>query len=206
MWKYLVVPVILWVAVVLQACGPQFKKQSSCNFMQNAYGERISWKRELPVIIDIDSSVPNSSLDALQAAMDTWEKAAGKQLFKIGTTVSSGKAREDGRNILYWMDTWEGGKLDEQGRTVVRWVGGQLKETDILINNSQQSNFQFYWATKSNDGGKVELESLFLHELGHVLGLKHNESPGSVMDPELRKGQIRTALATPDVDSLYCEY
>lgn len=206
MWKYIVVPLLLWSAVLIQACGPQFNKQTPCNFMQNAYGERISWKRDLPVVINIDSSVPQSALGPLQNAMNTWEKTAGRQLFRIGSNVSSGRSRQDGRNVLYWMDTWESGRSNEQGRTVIHWIGDQIKETDVLINASSLSKFQFYWAAQGQNNSSVELESLFLHELGHVLGLKHNESDGSVMDPELRKGQVRTALAESDQSSLYCEY
>jgi hypothetical protein len=206
MWKYLVVPLVLWTAVALQACGPQFKRQSACNFMQNSYGERISWKREIPITLDIDSSVPQSALGPLQSAMDTWEQTAGRQLFRIGNTVNLRSPRQDDRNVIYWMNTWESGRLDEQGRTVVYYVGDQLKEADVLINNSSASQFEFYWAAQIQERSKVELESLFLHELGHVLGLKHNDDSGSVMDPKLAKGEVRTALAAADEDSLFCEY
>lgn len=208
MWKYLIVPLILWTGVLMQACGPQFKKQTSCNFMQNVYGERISWKRDVPVVLDLHTSFPESAIAPLKAAMDTWEQAAGRRLFQIGNKGVSdiSKPRQDGRSLVYWMSSWEAGRLDEQGRTVVYWIGDQIKEADLLINQSSQSNFKFYWSQEGQESGKVELESLFLHELGHVLGLKHNESGSSVMDPKLRRGQIRSDLAGEDVDSLFCEY
>jgi hypothetical protein len=99
------------------------------------------------------------------------------------------------------MNTWESNKASEQGRTSLYWVGDQIQEADIRINGL---NYAFFGATVVS--GAVSMESLALHELGHVLGLKHNDSSPSVMATYLRLNQDRTQLQGSDHESLNCEY
>ena len=54
--------------------------------------------------------------------------------------------------------------------------------------------------------GKVHFKSLIIHELGHALGLDHNEEQGSVMNSSLASGVIRAEVGMQDTSSLKCEY
>jgi predicted Zn-dependent protease len=47
-----------------------------------------------------------------------------------------------------------------------------------------------------------------LHEMGHVLGLKHNDdkTASSVMQTYLRSGDDRTEPSSVDTTDLKCEY
>lgn len=192
------------LALGLQACGPKYKDQPSCGFLQNVYGERVSWKADAPVDIFVHQSVPAPMISALESAIKTWEDRAGRPLFRIRSTNVGGalSPKQDGVNMIYWMSTWEANKASEQARTSVYWVGDQIKETDIRIN---AKDFEPYLDVPVGSKG-VHLESLLIHELGHVLGLKHRDNEMSVMDTFLTGNTLRTELSANDEANLKCEY
>ena len=68
-----------------------------------------------------------------------------------------------------------------------------------------KKNFDFYLEGNA-PGSSVHLESLLLHELGHVLGLKHRDDSGSVMATYLASSTQRTTIAKVDMQDLKCEY
>ncbi|MEN0059235.1 MAG: matrixin family metalloprotease, partial [Bdellovibrio sp.] len=77
------------------------------------------------------------------------------------------------------------------------------------------SDFGFYWkeeelteAAKSSRKGssRVNIEALVLHEMGHVLGLKHKDGDSSVMATYLAGGDDRVNVAATDKKALQCEY
>lgn len=202
MWKCLGALMLVVTAMSLQACAP--KAQNDCGFLQNVYGERISWKKDLPIKMYLDESVPDQYIEAIQLAAQTWERQAGRRLFEIQTQkIRGGSPEKNSLNVIYWMNTWEDNRRSEQGRTSVYWIGDQIKEADIRIN---ASGFSFYTTQSANMMGGVNIEALMLHEMGHVLGLKHKDENGSVMATYLASGANRTALAPTDQTDLQCEY
>lgn len=212
MWKWLGTVAVLSIALTIQACAP--KAQDDCGFVQNVYGERISWKSDVPVTMYIHTSVPDSIVPAIMRAADTWERTAGRKLFNIVPQKVSGPANphQDGQNIIYLLSSWESHKASEQGRTSIYWIGDLIKEADIRLNGA---DFNFYdngmtlWtATKPERqaSSAVNMEALILHEMGHVLGLKHKDTGDSVMATYLSSGDDRVSLAGTDTSALQCEY
>lgn len=199
----------LLTAFILSSCG-QMKPEESCGFVQNVYGQRISWKGSLPVPLYVHSSYPAQYYPALDQAIQVWETALGRKLFKVVNYSLGGPIdpRRDGNNVIYWMSSWEANKVNEQARTSVHWEGDQIRETDIRINAYNKSTgqgFNFYidYPLNSSD---VHLPSLLIHELGHVLGLKHNDSGTSVMATYLQAQMLRNKVGDTDVKSARCEY
>ncbi len=183
---------------------PQYKSEEDCGFVQNVYGERISWKGRLPIQLKVHQSYPAEYLPALREALDHWEVAAGRKLFEVVSQASQGalNPRQDGENVIYMMSTWEDNKPQEQARTTVYWVGDQIAEADIRLN---AKNFKFYLEVPQN-AGDVHLVSLLIHELGHVLGLKHRDDTPSVMATYLASNTVRDDGFTADTTDLRCEY
>jgi hypothetical protein len=192
---------LIFIGFALVGCSKP-KSEESCGFVQNVYGERVSWKNNLPVRMFLHTSVPAELEPSIRAAADTWNRALGKIAIVIEMQkVSGSSASRDGRNVIYYMNQWEREKSAEQGRTSLYWVGDLIQEADIRINDY---NYNFYGATPQP--GFVSMESLALHELGHVLGLKHEDASPSVMATYLRTNQERNQLQQSDWQSLSCEY
>jgi hypothetical protein len=194
---------LLSTALSLAACGPKHKEQEPCGFVQNVYGERISWKDSSAIPLLVHESFPTEMLPALKAAIKDWELAIGRPMFRVlQTNYNSAGPQQDGVNVIYWMKTWEADKALEQARTSVYWIGDQIREADIRLNSA---NFSFYIDTPI-DYRSVHLESLLVHELGHVVGLKHKEDAGSVMATYLASQSKRTQISEADKNDLKCEY
>jgi hypothetical protein len=190
-------------AVGLQACAPKSSgPEAPCNFVENSEGQRVSWGSSLPVVLWVDSAVPQQYYAAIQAAADTWNHDIGREVIKIGGwTTTDGVPAQDGRNVIYYLNTWEANQPYEQARTTVYWAGDRVYEADIRID---ALNFQFF--TGAPVANQVDMQSLMLHEMGHVLGQVHTTNPQSVMVKTLASATLRRDLSSFDENSIRCEY
>lgn len=204
MWKYLITSVLIAAGLTLQACAPKNQAQDAEGYVQNVYGERISWKGQTPIVIYVHESVPDQYVGAIEAAAKTWEAAAGHRLFYIQSKKMTGPIlpQKDGSSVIYFMTSWEADRASEQARTSVYWVGDQIQEADMRIN----ANFSFYWNQPSTNARAINFEALVLHEMGHILGLKHRDDEASVMATYLASNTNRTTLYQTDINSVKVEY
>lgn len=193
----------------LGACAPKGNESSTCGFVQNVYGERISWKGRVPVEMRLHQSVPEEYRQAMVSAAEVWNKALGRTIIVVNADQPLGgpvESKKDNQNVIYFYPTWEAERNTEQARTSIYWKGDTIEEADIRINTT---NFSYYVQTegKTSPTNKVNVEALVIHEMGHVLGLRHNDIVGgSVMASTLKSGYDRTKLVENDVKSLKCEY
>jgi len=190
---------------VLPGCA--VKEQVDCGYVQNVYNQRVSWKGKLPILLEIDPSVPVEFHGAIVQAAKKWESVLGKTLFRIEPSKvnTGGLPQRDGRNIIYFLKKWEQNKNTEQGRTSVSWIGDEIMEADIQVNSA---DFTYYWngAGDTTSNKAVNFEALVIHEMGHVLGLRHRDGVGSVMETFLASKADRVAISAVDSNSLQCEY
>lgn len=193
-------------AAFMQACSRPLPPQASCNFVQNPELQRVSWKGNVPVKLYLHSSVPVEAYPAIDRAVAEYNLKVGKghELMKIYARGASGSTNpgRDGYSMVYWFKSWDPAKPTEQARTTIYWTGNEIFEADIRIN---AANFAYYFG-QDTEFSDVDLQSLLVHEMGHVLGLAHNVSSGSVMNITLDQGQVRRKLGATDMSSLGCEY
>jgi len=194
--------------LLVQACGRQMPSQPACNFVENSDLQRVSWKTDLPVTMYLDASIPYDYVPAIQNAMAVWnnigQKTIKQNFFVLGSgNPGSPTPKVDGYNKIYLLNSWESDLSDQQARTTVYWSGARIYEADMRLD---AANFSFYTDNSNPDPTKVNLESLVLHELGHVLGLAHNPVSTSVMQPSLANGTLRVDPGEIDVQSITCEY
>lgn len=232
--------------------------KTSCDLPKSQGADSFagSWNSiPVPIAFDNDFYVTNggSALESLKAAVSSWNSWAGYKGKQALSLNSDGSGVTAGRTIPTLTDCvqtsytsavtdvvgiWKisssglhanqrdscgtNGKLlatGVQGQT--EWVisGGHITGASILL------NFEGF-----NAPGKVsiDVESLLLHELGHVLGLLHSCNPGSgsdstsspscdspntpnsfkiaVMHPFLSSGQKRRTLGQNDFNRINCLY
>ncbi|OQW49306.1 MAG: hypothetical protein A4S09_12385 [Proteobacteria bacterium SG_bin7] len=189
--------------MTMAACNLKITPEKGCNFVMNSMQQRVSWNSNLPISIYIHDSVPSDYIPAVTNAMKTWETALGRKLFEVVGVVSGpATPQKDGVSIIYFMSKWEESKTSEQARTTIYWQGEQIVEGDIRIN---AKNFTFSTGS-SPVAASVDFESLLIHELGHLLGLAHDNEAGSVMNERLASGVLRRDIGNVDLASVKCEY
>lgn len=197
-----VIQVLIILGLVAQIrCAESVNPEDDCGFVQNSEGQRVSW-RSRPVNMFVSSDVPQDAYPAIQKAMDKWNQTLGYKILVLAGVSNSKEPANDGKNVIYWPSTWTDPKSNEQGNTTIFWKGEQISEADIKIN---AQSYVFSYDT-SPSTSQVDLESLFLHELGHVLGLKHEDAQVSVMNRVLAKGSSRTSPYEVDRVHIKCEY
>jgi hypothetical protein len=194
------------VVLGLQACSRPLAPQESCSFVQNPEQQRVSWQRKLPVKLYLHSSIPTEAYPAIDRAVNEYNVrlGGGREIFKIIARGASGdlNPKKDGYSMLYWLKSWDSSRPSEQARTTIYWTGVEIFEADIRIN---AANFSYFYG-ENTDFVQTDLTSLMVHEFGHVLGLAHSATPGSVMNFSLDEGEERRKLSSPDVENLHCEY
>lgn len=136
-----------------------------------------SW-RSLPATIRIDNLSSGES-QVLDLAIQDWNQALGREYLK----VDSSSANKIMNNGIEFTD-------GQEGRTTITWIGGEIIGGIIYINPELARD--------------VDLESLYIHELGHFLGLDH--IPGTVMDPVLPTLVRRIEIEQKVLDSVKCLY
>lgn len=202
-YPFLVLGTALTVlAVGLSSCSVKVDPEPSCNFVMSAKQQRVSWGSQLPVRLYVDVSVPREYHKAIGRAVQRWNKE--RELLKVEVWESDGPKdpKRDGFSVIYWRDQWEGDRSREQARTTVYWSGSQIFEADVRIN---AQNYVFSYSTPP-EVFAVDLESVLVHEFGHVLGLAHKDGVQSVMNTELSNGANRRKVYKGDFDDLNCEY
>lgn len=193
-------------SAVLTACGRHVEPEESCNFVQNGQSQRVSWQGRTPVKLFVHESVPSEYFDSIREAVKEWNRQLKYDALTIISFGNTGEnlPKRDGYNVIYWIkNSWDLDRSNEQARTTVYWSGTQIYEADIRINDY---NFDYFVSEEDKSYNKVHLKSLMVHELGHVLGLAHNDSHGSVMNVSLSNGDVRDKLSVEDKDSIACEY
>jgi len=100
-----------------------------------------------------------------------------------------GPQKFDGNNDVAWL------KINDPTVLGVTWHGTSTDEADMALNT------KFTWNTNGND---FDVETVYLHENGHVLGLGHSNVAGSVME-SIYAGE-RRSLHQDDIDGISTLY
>ncbi len=171
-------------------------------------GRLVRWD-ETPVFQTStnDVAMPGpTAVGALRGAAAVWNEAlpAEYQIDVAQTSVEVAFDPHDGANSVVWMkETWDD-DLDPLmlGATVrvYRVDSGTLVEADIALNG-----VSYDWSV--GDMGdcqrSFDLQAVLTHELGHALGLNHNEDdPATVMFPSIGACQTKRALHDDDIEGV----
>jgi hypothetical protein len=121
-----------------------------------------------------ERDIPGVSAAAMRAAAAraaaTWQEVPGTTLrFEDqGFTVAT-PGFVDGRNTLGFLDRPDLDRVLGATSLLIDSSTGALLEADVFFNT------HFAWSTSpQGEAGRVDVESVVLHELGHLVGLGHS--------------------------------
>jgi predicted secreted protein len=98
----------------------------------------------------------------------------------------------DGYNDVAWL------QLRSRNTLGVTWYSTSIDEADMALNT------KFSWSTDADGVNDYDVETVFLHENGHVLGLGHSNVPTAVMYAYY--GGERLVLDQDDIDGITSLY
>lgn len=109
-------------------------------------------------------------VDVVNRAFRTWQSVPTASLraeFQGTTTIPPGF--QDGRTTLGFLDRPDLERVLGATSFLLDAQTGELVEADIFFNT------RFTWsAAATGEQGRIDLESVVLHEIGHLLGLGHS--------------------------------
>lgn len=179
---------LIFVATVAACKTTPSVADTNCGFSKNVYGIRVKWD-SLPIVVRIDKFVPKEYIPSIENALLKWN-STGIEFFKLSDTLPS-------KVVVYNVTDWKRHPR-EQGVTRLYWEAASITSATVAINSDK---FEYFFGKK---GKGVSLDSLMVHEFGHVIGLVHYE--GSVMNPYLAKDTYVAEIGKHEIDSINCVY
>lgn len=162
----------------------------------------------LPVSVGFPRPAPPGiALDPvalLQVAANPWNLPACS-LLEIASRESDtvkGAEAEDGRNdVIVHTTDWEPPlTVGAAGQTIIYVRSGSIVEADIHLN---ARDYQF---AVGDVPGKIDLQSVLTHELGHLVGIGHSEVERATMNATLPSGIAARSLERDDVEAVCALY
>ncbi|HEY3746558.1 MAG TPA: matrixin family metalloprotease [Gemmatimonadaceae bacterium] len=181
--------------------------------------EGVRWPDNKVVNLQMSLGSPGKALQdgsstwnvAAVPATDLWNAVMARVQFSYVMNSSASVASHDGVNSIAFSDDVFG---DSFGNGVLAvtfyWSqsGGDLTEADVLFNKAQTfDSYRGALQFGSNGYAIADIRRVFLHELGHALGLNHPDQAGqhvsAVMNSVISDIYNLTADDISGIQSLY---
>jgi hypothetical protein len=180
---------IILTSILLSACGG---------------ASHTGWQK-LPVPIYADATITTNTLamNDLQDAFRYWEQKAGKQVFDFkgqwrgGTPYAGDPSKPNAilGNVIFFQNPWPFAQ-SFVGMTTVQTESSGIQAAMVMINGTQA-----FCPGDCNFDTRISARKTFAHELGHFIGLSHNDNPGDIMYPDAKPGGSITHLSV-DINTL----
>ncbi len=195
-------------------------------FSTDNLGRNLSWAH-FPIVLWLQSSMPDKYIESFHTAAQVWEDRFNTNFFDfqrlrekslVTSWISSlasffsfdwpiASEEESGKSIIYWdQNLNEDNSYVYVAKTHHDHVESRIIKSTVRINATL---YRYYTNTDiANDRigeDDYHLESIIIHELGHVLGLADNDREDSIMGPFQPKEEIEE-LEEFDYRNILCEY
>jgi hypothetical protein len=136
------------------------------------------WKKT-EIEFYINKNANATSEDAIKYAFGKWQEAVGPRFTFTCAGRNWAGVIHDGKNTISFTSDWP--KYIPFGNVAFcyKWYdcAGNIEEADIILNSSLAKFTSL--ATKKEDS--YYIEGICMHEIGHLLGLKHIDDEASLM-------------------------
>lgn len=155
----------------------------------------LQWSRFPVRYFVTDRGVAGVSAPQLQSAVarafDTWHQVSSAEVSSsfVGYTSAS-PFEDDNMNVLGFLDRPELERVLGATTFLIDTTDGTILESDIFFNST------FQWSVSSSgETNRFDVESIALHEIGHLYGLGHS----ALGETELRPTGGRRVIASEAV-------
>lgn len=151
----------------------------------------LKWQTTPVMYFVSDVNVPGVTASqfqgAVSAAFKTWEAVPSASIsYTFGGFTRGLPGEDDGRTTLGFMNEPELDRVLASTSYLVDGETGELLESDIFFNSA------FAWSVvPEGERGRWDVESIALHEIGHLSGLGHS----AIGETELASGGGRRVLS-----------
>ena len=199
-------PVVLWIHNVPSEYRDAFYKS------EEIWEERLN--RDFFTFQEIDADLSNIHRNDNRSVIywdETWSEKETEQakttIHWVGSQITDADIRFNADHYRYYTDADMEGS-PEEFLAKVSYAGTGYKAS------ASYKDGVAYFASLASGGilrsvsqdRFIHLESLIIHELGHVLGLKHNSDRESVMQKSLSGRTERNVIGDSDSKNVRCEY
>jgi hypothetical protein len=115
----------------------------------------------------------------------------------VGYTIG-----QPARNIVGVVPEWtHGDELFALTTLTFKSDSGEIEDVDLELNGTARWSFDDATAP---DDDKVDLQSVLVHEVGHVLGIAHSDASEAQMNPIFQLGELAPKALAADDERAIC--
>jgi hypothetical protein len=158
--------------------------------------------------------INGSEIDAIRSAFSSWTQVSCSYLtFEELAWTGAPSLGEDGQNRIYWIENaadWVTSEGTLALTVTLSGPGGQIIDADIVANGAN-----YRWTTLASEvtpgtppPGElpfVDVETVFVHEIGHFFGLAHSSDSQAVMFATVQE-PVRRLPTTDDIRGICALY